>query len=198
MLSNRGKSDKKEARSNWWRNDCSNGGLNDRIKNKMPHVQHIPPILWAKVPKKYLKENEVTLSIDFSKNYQNKQHHEIQSTYFGLENFILFTAVWYLHRGANIESFSSNINHDSCLVTAPVAVVSNGTSHDHNVAHSQITTNWSPLYKKLIQLSIHFIFGLLNVLDNLGPNMYSIHFPTAQQISSWLGTMVKPIILKVR
>ena len=134
MLGNRGKSDKKEARSNWWRNDCSNGGLNDRIKNKMPHVQHIPPILWAIVPKKYLKENEVTLSIDFSKNYQNKQHHEIQSTYFGLENFILFTAAWYFHRGANIESFSSNINHDSCLVTVPVAVVSNGTSHDHNVA----------------------------------------------------------------
>ena len=40
----------------------------------------------------------------------------------------------YFHRDANIESFSSNIDDDSCLVTVPVAVVSNETSHDHNVA----------------------------------------------------------------
>ena len=100
----------------------------------MPHVQHILPILWVKVPKENLKENEVILSIDFSKNYQNKQQHEIQSTYFGHENFTLFTAACYFHRAANIESFSSNIDHDSCLVIVPVAVVSNETSHDCDVA----------------------------------------------------------------
>ena len=27
------------------------------------------------------------------------------------------------------------------------------------------------MYKKLIQLLIHFIFGLMDVLDNLGPNI---------------------------
>ena len=65
------------------------------------------------------------------------------------------------------------------------------------VWHSQITTNWSSLHKKLIQLSIHFIFGSMDVPDNLGPLMYSTHFSTTQQTSSWLGTMVKPMILKV-
>ena len=73
------------------------------------------------------------LSIDFSKNYQNKQHHGIQSTYFGLENFTLFTAACYFHRAANIESFSSNINHDSCLLIVSVTVVSNETSPNRNV-----------------------------------------------------------------
>ena len=100
----------------------------------LPHVPHILPILWAKVPKKNLKENEVILSVDFSKNYQNKQRHEIQSAYFGHEDFTLFTAACYFHRAADIESFSSNIDHDSCLVIVPAAVVSNETSHDRNVA----------------------------------------------------------------
>ena len=74
------------------------------------------------------------LSVDFSKNYQNKQRHEIKSTYFGRENFTLFTASYYFHRAANIESFSSNIDHDSCLVIVPVTVVSNENSHSRNVA----------------------------------------------------------------
>ena len=84
--------------------------------------------------KKIWSENEVILSIDVSKNYQNKQLHEIQSAYFGHENFTLFTAACYLHKAANIESFSSNIDHDSCLVIVPFAVVSNETSHNRNVA----------------------------------------------------------------
>ena len=81
-----------------------------------------------------LKENEVILRADFSKNYQNKQRHEIQSAYFGHENFTLFTADCYFHRTANIESFSSYIHHDSCLAIVPVAVMSNETSHNCNVA----------------------------------------------------------------
>ena len=73
------------------------------------------------------------LSVDFSKNYQKKQHHKIQSTYFGQKNFTLFTGACYFHRDANIESFSSNID-DSCLVIVPVAMVSNETSHNRNLA----------------------------------------------------------------
>ena len=46
----------------------------------------------------------------------------------------LFAAACYFHRAANIESFSSNIDHDSCLVIVPFAVVSNETSHNRNVA----------------------------------------------------------------
>ena len=30
-----------------------------------------------------LKEDEIILGVDFSKNYDNKQHHEVQSAYFG-------------------------------------------------------------------------------------------------------------------
>ena len=39
-----------------------------------------------------LKEDEIILSVDFSKNYDNKQPHEIQSAYFGQEAFTLYTA----------------------------------------------------------------------------------------------------------
>ena len=42
---------KKKQRSNWWRNGCSAGGLNDRNKNEMAHVQHI-----TTVPKKIGKK----------------------------------------------------------------------------------------------------------------------------------------------
>jgi len=46
---------------------------------------------------KYLKKNlkleEVILSVDFSRNYENKQRHEIQSAYFGHEAFTIFTAI---------------------------------------------------------------------------------------------------------
>ena len=45
----------------------------------MARVQHI-----ATVPKKNLKENDVILSVDFSKNYKNKQRQEMQSAYFKL------------------------------------------------------------------------------------------------------------------
>ena len=48
---------------------------------------------------KYLKsqlgEEEVICSVDFSKNYENKQKHDIQSPYFGHEAFTLFTAACY-------------------------------------------------------------------------------------------------------
>ena len=63
-----------------------------------------------------------------------KTSNAMKYKYFGHENFTLFTAACYFHRAANIESFSSNIDHDSCLVIVPVAVVSNKISHDRNVA----------------------------------------------------------------
>ena len=42
-----------------------------------------------------LKEDEIILSVDFLKNYDNKQHHEIQSAYFGYEAVTLYTAACY-------------------------------------------------------------------------------------------------------
>ena len=61
-------------------------------------------------------------------------NHEIQSTYFEHENFILYTVAFYFHRDANIASFSSNINYNSCLIIVSVAAMSYETFHDHNVA----------------------------------------------------------------
>ena len=66
-----------------------------------------------------------------------KTSNAMKDKYFGHENFTLFTAACYFHRAANIESFSSNIDHDSCLVIVPVAVVSNETSHNPNLAFTK-------------------------------------------------------------
>ena len=49
-----------------------------------------------------LKEDEIMLSVDFSKNYDNKHYHEIQSVYFGYEAFTLHTAARY-YRSHDIE-----------------------------------------------------------------------------------------------
>ena len=48
--------------------------------------------------KNILKENEVILSVDFSRNDENKQLHEVQSAYFDHENFTLYTAACYFHK----------------------------------------------------------------------------------------------------
>ena len=95
---------------------------------------YIPLILWVQAPKNFLKENEVILSVDISKNYQNKQCHKIQNAFFGHENFTLFTAASYFHRQLSILKASPailrqlSILRASCLVIVPVAVVSNETS----------------------------------------------------------------------
>ena len=48
--------------------------------------------------KKNLGKNYVNLSVDFSKKYENKQLHEIQSAYFGHECFTIFTTACYVHK----------------------------------------------------------------------------------------------------
>ena len=56
------------------------------------HIYHIyRQYSELKYLKKYLCNNEVILSVDFSKNYSNKQHHEIRSAYFRHESFTLYT-----------------------------------------------------------------------------------------------------------
>ena len=48
--------------------------------------------------KKNLKKDEVIISLDFAKNYENKQKNEIQSAYFGHEAFTIFTAaLWIIY-----------------------------------------------------------------------------------------------------
>ena len=77
-----------------------------------------------------LKENEVILSVDFSRNYDNKQVHEVQSAYFGHENFTLYTAACYFHKSLDIDGKSD----PNDLTVIPMAIISNETSHDRNVA----------------------------------------------------------------
>ena len=49
---------------------------------------------------------EVICSVDFSKNYENKQKHEIQSAYFGDEAFTVFTAACYYRASSSFCSDS--------------------------------------------------------------------------------------------
>ena len=71
-----------------------------------------------------LKEDEIILSVDFSKNYDNKQHHEMQSAYFVHEAFTLYTA-----GGACVDK-------DAGLKVLSVVIVSNETIHERNIALS--------------------------------------------------------------
>ena len=71
-----------------------------------------------------LKEDEIILSVDFSKNYDNKQHHEMQSAYFVHEAFTLYTA-----DGACVDK-------DAGLKVLSVVIVSNETIHERNIALS--------------------------------------------------------------
>ena len=78
--------------------------------------------------------DEVMLSVDFSKNYDNKQRHEIQSAYFDHECFTLFTTACYFNWSVAIEN--GKINEEANLVQLPVVNVSNETSLDQDVAFS--------------------------------------------------------------
>ena len=71
--------------------------------------------------KKNLKENEVILSVDFSWNYENKQVHEVQSAYFGHENFTLYTSAWYFHKSLGIDGKPD----PNDLTVIPMAIISN-------------------------------------------------------------------------
>ena len=58
------------------------------------HVYNIKPqYSELKHLKANLKEDEIILSVDFLKNYDNKQHYEIQSAYFGYEAFTLHSCL---------------------------------------------------------------------------------------------------------
>ena len=83
---------------------------------------------------KYLKQNlesnEVILSIDFSRNYNNKQKHEIQSAYFGHEAFTIYTAECYSKEYINDQT---EADLDSGLNVLSVAIVSNETVQQRNI-----------------------------------------------------------------
>ena len=70
-------------------------------------------------------------SVDFSKNYENKQKNEIQSAYFGHEAFTLYTAACYFKK----ELPGAKCDPDCDLYMLPVVIVSNETQHECNIAY---------------------------------------------------------------
>ena len=88
------------------------------IKHQYSELKHL---------KANLKEDEIILSVDFSKNCDNKQHHEIQSAYFGYEAFTLYTAACY-YRSHDIDG--TFIDKDASLKVLSVVTVSNETIHE--------------------------------------------------------------------
>ena len=76
-----------------------------------------------------LKEDEIILSVDFLKNYDNKQHHEIQSAHFGHETFTLYTAACY-YRSHDIDG--TCVDKDAGLKVLSVVIVSKETIHELN------------------------------------------------------------------
>ena len=83
--------------------------------------------------KKTLGEEEVILSVDFSRNYKNKQCHEIENAYFGHEAFPLCTAAYYV-KGDTDKALKSTTDKDTSLVVLPVVIISNQTIHERNIA----------------------------------------------------------------
>ena len=82
--------------SNWRGSSNSLADLVDGNKMKMHKYNIYRQLSELKCLKMSLKEDELILSVDFSKNYENKQCHEIQSAYFGHKNFTFFTAPFSL------------------------------------------------------------------------------------------------------
>ena len=68
-----------------------------------------------------LKENQAIVTVEFSRNYDNKQAKEIQSAYFSHDTFTIYTAACYWKEGGELKQ-------------CPLAIVSNEAQHDKNVA----------------------------------------------------------------
>ena len=98
------------------------------------HIYHIfRQYSELKYLKKNLCNNEVILSVDFSKNYSNKQHHEIQSAYFGHESFTLYTCAGYIKNDVPL-SINHKFYKDTGLNVIPLVIVSNETKHERDNA----------------------------------------------------------------
>ena len=76
-----------------------------------------------KYKKATLKDDEALITVDFSRNYGNKQAREVQAAYFGHDTFTIYTAACYWKDGEQVNN-------------EPVAIVSNEANHDRNVAFS--------------------------------------------------------------
>ena len=134
--------------------------------------------------KQNLKINEVVLSVDFSRNYNNKQKHDIQSAYFGHEAFTIYTEACYSKECINDQS---ETDLDSGLHVLSVAIVSNERVHERNIG---IACNLKLLQVVQRQLKhIKTVMGQMGALLNSVHNIYLDHYYSS-------GIMVKHIISK--
>ena len=106
--------------------------------------------------KKNLGPDEIILSVGFSRNYDNKQHHKIQSACFGHEAFMQFTAPYY-SKGETTSEAVATIDKDTDLQVLPVVIVSNETRHERNIAFT------------CHQMLLEFMIGLF-------PGVKKVHF----------------------
>ena len=106
--------------------------------------------------KKNLGKKDVILSVDFSRNYENKQLREIQSAFFGHECFTIFTAACYIHKEVKITG-KVKFDNESSLQVIPIAIISNETNHDRDVA---FTNNQK----------------LISIVQELSPEICNFHF----------------------
>ena len=67
--------------------------------------------------KEELRENEVSLHVDYSENYSNIQQGEIQCTYFGHDSFSIFTACCYLCKECDLINETSQKYQKQVTIT---------------------------------------------------------------------------------
>ena len=120
--------------------------LKEKVEKK-GYLVHVYNIFRQFREFKTLKENidrdEAIVTVDFARNYDNKQAAEIQSAYFGHDTFTLYTVCCYL-RG-----------EDGELESIPLGIVSNEANHDRNVS---FTSN---------QMVIHYLRSINPNLKSL-------------------------------
>ena len=101
--------------------------LKEKVEDK-DYIVHVYSVFRQfkelKMLKEKLKPGEVIVSVDFSRNYDNKQANEIQSAYFGHDTFTLYTVCCYWK------------NDKGELVPMSLGIVSNEANHDRNVAYT--------------------------------------------------------------
>ena len=94
-----------------------------------------------------LSDNELMIYVDYSESYKNQEQGEVQSAYFGHQNFSLFTACVYYRKDGELKSLNT-------------VVVSESTDHSRIAAHSCVETviNYAKQKLNLLQpLNIHII-----------------------------------------
>ena len=88
-----------------------------------------------------LKPGEALIHVDYSESYSNSQQDEVQSAYFGQQNFSISTSCSY-YRGSGEDN----------LTKVPMAVISESNHHSRIAAFSYIVTIFDELKKMMGEL----------------------------------------------